>query len=72
MPDLDQIIDEPSVPERVVLDGVLVEQNGELWARVSGQTALYGPVLDGTDGRAEAGVRCALLVTSDVWVVGVL
>lgn len=46
--------------DHAVLDGVLVQQSGDWWLRVDGQTALHGPVRNSTT--AVAGDRVCAVV----------
>lgn len=63
MPALDQVLTPPasSPATREVLEGVLVIQGGQRYARVDGSSALWGPLLGGTT--ASAGDLVVIAIT---------
>lgn len=75
MPELDQVLSAPeSQPgTREVLEGELVTHKGQLYARIDERAALWGPVVDGTGGVAEAGMTALVCVAQSgrPWVVAV-
>lgn len=75
MPELDQVLaPRPPGPSSVeVVEGELVDRGGALFARVDDRPALWGPLVDGTDGRASSGATALIAVaqTGRPWVLGV-
>jgi hypothetical protein len=65
VPDLDQVLAPPraSAGTRQVLEGELVVQAGERWARVDGSAALWGPLIGGTG--LDAGTTVVLAISQD-------
>jgi hypothetical protein len=75
MPELDQILAPPGAQPatREVLEGELVERSDGLYARIDDRSALWGPVVDGTNGRASDGMTALICVAQSgrPWVVAV-
>lgn len=71
MPDLDQVL-APPVPSpgtREVLEGELVLQAGERYARVDGSAALWGPLVGGEGAQAGETIVIAVTQTGTPFVI---
>lgn len=75
MAELDQVLAAPqsSPATREVLEGELVERSDGLYARIDDRSALWGPLVDGTNGRASDGMAALICVAQSgrPWVVAV-
>jgi hypothetical protein len=72
MPDLDQL-NKPRTPgmaaEREVLEGTLIQSNGDFYAKVDDSQALWGPLIGGTEAMVGADVCIGVAQTGQPFVL---